>query len=141
MSERSIFEDAYCAVTYDPDKKLIWYRRKPTQYPSNEVAAKAVTDAKTAMPVTGTLAHHVFMMDVREGPMRSDPGFEAAMRSSGPNIGAQFKRSAVLVKTAVGKLQMTRLLSEQKSPSVVFDDEAKALAWLLGGSEPPRATR
>jgi hypothetical protein len=83
------------------------------------------------MPVELTLAHHVFLMDVREGPLRTDDGFEQVVRDAGPELSHRFKRSAILVKTAVGALQMKRILRERGGRSEVFDDEEKAIAYLL----------
>ncbi|MBL8683638.1 MAG: hypothetical protein JNK05_30990 [Myxococcales bacterium] len=136
MSERTVYDDPYATVTYFPDRKLVIYRRKATPYPDAKTVRASLEASRASMPGT-RLAHHVFLMDVREGPMRSDPEFESATRDAGPELSKMFLRSAVLVKTAVGKLQMNRIRQERNTAFEVFDDEAKALDYLL----PPPATR
>lgn len=138
MTERTVYHDEFATVTYDPDRKFLWYRRSAKSYPTLEDAAKSVANARSSLPPGTKLEHHVFLMDVREGPLRSDKDFEQVMRNSGPELSHLFKRSAVLVKTAVGKLQQMRIRSERGASSEIFDDEAKALAYL--GVELARAT-
>ncbi len=130
MTERTVFEDPYATVTYSPDRKLIVYRRKATPYPDLATARSSLEAARGAMPLGLKLSHHVFLMDVREGPLRVDPEFEQATEAAGPDLSKLFKRAAVLVKTAVGKLQMSRLRNERARIFEVFDDETKAYAFL-----------
>jgi hypothetical protein len=132
MVIRVIHEDEFSTVTYDVERRLIVYKRLAKSYPTLEAAAESVRKARERMPPGMPLEHHVFLMDVREGPMRSDEGFEQTMRVTGPELSTLFKRSAVLVKTAVGKLQMNRIQKERGGVSTVFDDERAALAYLLG---------
>ena len=61
---------------------------------------------------------------------------------------AGFVRHAILVRTAVGKLQATRRSREEASlgrvPVTVFDDEAAAIAFLRGeetAAPPPRSSK
>jgi hypothetical protein len=136
MSERIVYDDPYATVTYFPEKRLVIYRRKATPYPDAKTVRASLEASRSSMPGT-RLSHHVFLMDVREGPMRSDPEFESATRDAGPELSKMFLRAAVLVKTAVGKLQMNRIRQERSTAFEVFDDEAKALEYLL---QPP-ATR
>jgi hypothetical protein len=72
----------------------------------------------------------VILFDARKGPMRNDPAFEQASRPLGALMQG-FKRSAVLVGTATGLLQMKRLGRQGESELHVFDDEAQAMAHLL----------
>lgn len=130
MAERIVFDDPYATVTYFPDRKLIVYRRKATPYPDLATARSALEAARGSMPPGVKLSHHAFLMDVREGPLRADPEFERATQDAGPELSKVFKRAAVLVKTAVGKLQMSRIRNERAMSMEVFDDEAKAYAFL-----------
>lgn len=129
MSERIVYDDPYATVTYFPERKLVVYRRKATPYPDVKSVRASLEASRASMPGT-RLSHHVFLMDVREGPMRVDPEFESATREAGPELSKMFLRSAVLVKTAVGKLQMNRIRQERNTAFQVFDDEAKAYEYL-----------
>jgi hypothetical protein len=44
------------------------------------------------------------------------------------------RRAAVLATTAAAKLQMSRLAAEARVVQRHFDDEAEALAWLMGAT-------
>ena len=69
--------------------------------------------------------------DLRDGPMRSDPEFENRSRTQQLRTLAGFARVAVLVRTAVGKLQVSRARRESgHSTEGIFHDEAEALAYL-----------
>jgi len=131
MAVRTVYEDEFATVTYDPERKFLWYRRTAKPYPTLEDAAKSVSNARSSLPIGTKLEHHVFLMDVREGPLRSDKDFEQVLRNTGPELSHLFKRSAVLVKTAIGKLQQMRIRTERGTRSEIFDDEKKALEFLL----------
>lgn len=131
MTSRVVYEDDYCAVTYDSERHLVVYRRSARSYPTLEDAARSFNSARKGIPTRTALSHHVFLMDVREGPMRADPEFEKMMRETGPHVADSFKRAAVLVKTAIGKLQMNRIRRERDAHLVVFDDESAAMAYLM----------
>jgi hypothetical protein len=70
------------------------------------------------------------LIDLRDGPMRNDPKWEQQLRPWQKLIFTSFGRTAVLVKTPAGKLQMERVASEVAPGLAVFDDEASAIAKL-----------
>jgi hypothetical protein len=131
MAASVLYEDPYARVTHDPTRRLVQYRRSSLPYPTPELALESISRQRTAMLSPPRTHECVILMDVREGPLRTDPAFEQVVKQSSPDMGQHFKRCAVLVRTAVGRLQLTRHLHERRSPSLVFDDEARALAWLL----------
>jgi hypothetical protein len=72
------------------------------------------------------------LLDIREGPMRNDRDFEVRVRPYVLQVIERFRRVAMLVKTPVGRLQVTRMHQEAGLPVPVFIDEAAALAHLRG---------
>ncbi len=71
---------------------------------------------------------------MREGPLRNDSAFEVTLSRARGAIVARFARSAVLVKSAVGRLQMERYAREDKRQApLVFGEEAEAIAYLAKG--------
>lgn len=70
------------------------------------------------------------LLDVREGPMRNDDAFESVMSRYRPKLFADFTALAILVKTAVGKLQVARITREEGLERPIFTDETAALAFL-----------
>jgi len=70
------------------------------------------------------------LIDLRAAPGRNDPEFERAMASRRAELMRGFMAVAILVQTPVGELQVARITREDGSNAKVFNDEAKALAWL-----------
>ncbi|MRG92284.1 hypothetical protein [Polyangium spumosum] len=76
------------------------------------------------------------LLDTRDAPMVLDDATMEPIRPLLNEVLMGFARHAILVKTAVGKLQATRRSREEanhRSATVtVFDDEAAALVFLRG---------
>ena len=70
------------------------------------------------------------LLDTRSAPPRNDDDFETLTTSYRVELQQAFGRVVTLVGTAVGKLQMARLDQRDGTHTVVFDDEAEALAFL-----------
>lgn len=75
------------------------------------------------------------LLDMRDAPMRNDVEFERAMGNEVATLLAGFRRRAVLVKTAVGALQLHRAArslwgEDPDSQPEVFRDEAEAMQHL-----------
>lgn len=75
-------------------------------------------------------ASNALLVDLRGGPLRSDPAFDEVVREHRPRVFEGFHIGAVLVGTLSGKIQLTR---HERTDRVyrVFDDEAEALAFLV----------
>lgn len=71
------------------------------------------------------------LVDLREGPARNDPTFEAAMARHRPRILGGYRRVASLVRTAVGKLQVGRHLRDDGLVFHITHDEEDAMRYLL----------
>jgi len=71
-------------------------------------------------------------IDWREGPMRNDKPFEDALRRSMPKLVRGYRAIAVIVRSAVGGLQVKRHFREASISGEVFQDEAEAMDYLRG---------
>ena len=69
------------------------------------------------------------LVDLRAGPLRTDPAFEAAIGDLRARIFEGFTAGAVHVRTFSGKLQLHRLERSDRAYRT-FDDEEEALAYL-----------
>jgi hypothetical protein len=77
------------------------------------------------------------LMDVRDGPLGTDDEIARRMEPALRQVRQGFARLAVLVGTAVGKLQANRRTREVSgNASRVFDSEGAAIAYVRG-EEPP----
>jgi hypothetical protein len=79
---------------------------------------------------------YAVLIDLRRGPARNDAGFEAAMQRNRQKTDAGFRRSAFIVSTAVGRLQIQRMIKDMKTCAGVAMDPSGAFRLLgLPGHE------
>jgi hypothetical protein len=76
------------------------------------------------------------LVDLRAVRGRDDAEYERAAAREPEEIAKRFVRVALLIRTAVGELQLRRTLKGIARRMVVFTDEAQALAHL--SASPPR---
>jgi hypothetical protein len=72
------------------------------------------------------------LIDARAAPPRNDPEFEAVVTRHHEELYEGFRRSAVLVQSAAGKLQVRRMLEGSGVEAPVFTEEEAALVYLQG---------
>lgn len=71
------------------------------------------------------------LLDLREGPMRNDDDFEQSMSRVRNEMFSGFVAVASIVRTAVGRLQVSRIQgSGGAGMHQIFTDERAALAFL-----------
>ena len=138
---REIFRSDYNVITVDDARGLVRRVRTAVPFPT---LAEFLTTTEGAKRVLATLdrARHVQLADVRLAPPRNDPAFEKYVALHAHELFRGFRRTALLVKTHAGRLQVTRNLNESGLHEVqVYMDEALALGWLLSHSVIPRSSR
>jgi hypothetical protein len=127
---QTLHQDAWFRLEREPRDDV--YRLARSAQPFADLAAceEAYRRAEAALGSPGPSAK--LLLDVRDAPPRNDPDFERVVVQRRDPIFARFGRVAVLVRTAVGLLQIQRL-NKDAGPNVrAFDDEDKAFDWLLG---------
>jgi hypothetical protein len=70
------------------------------------------------------------IVDLRRAPPRNDEAYEEIARRYNARLYGRFRRVAVLVQTAAGKLQLHRFLDATRPDARIFDDESEARAFL-----------
>jgi hypothetical protein len=130
---REVVHNPYWILLEDPSLHVICARRTAT--PITDLAVIGDLESRMAARL-GTIHrdHWRLLVDVREAPMRNDPAFEERMRPVQMHLLAGFARTATLVRTQVGKLQVMRTRRESGGDQAnsVFLSEEEALAYLLG---------
>src|SRR5262245_61579490 len=108
---------------------LVVLRRSPTPFSALAEVSKSFS---VLMPALEALPRGELrlLIDYRDGPMRNDPDFEATFRPYRSAMAAGFHRVAILVQSAVGKLQAQRHVREDRMPVQVFVNERLAIAYL-----------
>lgn len=72
------------------------------------------------------------LVDLRTIVGRNDAEFETALAPRRRELLRKFARSALLVRTTIGRLQLERYLAADGIAARVFSDEGDAMAWFLG---------
>jgi hypothetical protein len=135
-----LFRGTLMIVTREGDGRI--YRVRRTARPTvNEVEFKALAvELARLLPSAQRAASLGLLLDMRDAPLLGDPVLEEAAIRSARDISAGFPRTAVLVRTAVGALQVKRIgraVAPGETP--LFHDEAEAFAFLHGTLAPPSA--
>src|SRR5687768_5463134 len=103
---QSLLENQFIRITLDPTRGLLCVRRTNARFDLAEVEMEqwvaSVTRALEGLnPEWLTL-----LVDLREGQLRNDPSFEKVMVNLRREPFRGFQRMAILVRTAVGELQL-----------------------------------
>jgi hypothetical protein len=127
---RWLVQTPYWSVGREVERSLVLLRRTDEPLPlTSDAIAHAHDEVVEALREVHRPSH-VLLVDLREGPMRSDPAFESMLAARREALFAGFDRVAVLVRTAVGRLQVGRHAREVGTPHDVFQEESAALAFL-----------
>lgn len=127
-----VMQNEYIILERDPSLSLLRFARTKRPYPLNEETGEVIQRLSEAFDALQR-ERHKLLIDMREAPLRNDEGFESFATPSLARLFAGFVKTAILVRTAVGELQFSRLRREGKMSapeSNVFRDEAAALAYL-----------
>ncbi len=128
MSRKVLHDDAWLHVEHDPALRIVFVRR--TAEPLTAEAVEHSPLAKVRLALLGIdRAHHAVLVDMRAPQIRNDELIEKVNREF-QELLRGFRRSAVLVRTATGLLQVGRTAREGATGSRGFTDENEALAWL-----------
>jgi hypothetical protein len=128
--------NAHWRIRLDRAHDLLILERTPVSFESLEAVTAVHSGLVDLVRAIEGKKPTRLLLDFRNGPPgRNDPGFERATQGVRRSLTELFGRVAVLVRSAAGKLQNSRLLKEEGVAGggmrEVFTDEAEALAWLL----------
>jgi ferredoxin-NADP reductase/cytochrome b involved in lipid metabolism len=120
----------YWLLEVDGARKVVVLRRSaaPTVDLAELVAANEQIIAR--LPQGG--AYGGAVVDTRQAPPRNDVAFEAAMRRMREQVCRTYARVAVIVVSAAGALQVSRLGRDDEAPTLVTHDEDAALRFAMG---------
>jgi len=128
-SRGRFLETPYCWIEADRHGGFYRFTRTERPYPSS-----AAVDVE-ANEIERVLSRHGrprLLVDLRAAAPRNDPGFEVAVAKLRHKLFKGSERSAILVRTAVGALQVKRHMREDGISVEVFQTEEDAIAYLQG---------
>lgn len=112
------------------DARVVWLSRRPLAFASLTEIANA--NSAVVRQIRPQHASCGVVVDMRQAPPRNDAGFEQAMLRLRTEIEARFARTAVLLATQVGVLQVNRITRADGTTSFATTDEAEALRFARG---------
>jgi len=115
-------------VTVISQHGLIVFKRTDRAYASLDECEHACHELVRRLDMFSRRALHL-LGDLRSAPPRSDPAFESMMGRYRKEIFRNFLLSAVLVRTAWGKMQMRRHIDSDGLDVPIFHEPNEALAY------------
>jgi hypothetical protein len=126
----TLLSGAHWLMEDDGDQRVVWLVRRPVPFVSLlEVTNANAEVARKILPQHGKVG---VIVDMRQAPPRNDAGFEQAMQGLRAEVEARFARTAVLLATRVGVLQVNRITRTDGATSFATTDEAAALRFARG---------
>jgi hypothetical protein len=128
---RTVFSGVAFDVQRDDVLQVVVLRRSATKLTLPEVAQAfdGVHDALASV----ARGDSGILVDMRNAPLRNEERFEQAMGDALDRVVTGFRRKAILVRTAVGALQVsraTRTVWQEDARPEVFRDESEAMHYL-----------
>lgn len=131
-----LFRSSHLIVTREESGRLIRARRTSTPFASAADMYAVEAQFLRTIPVRERFGLAV-LVDVRDAPMLANDGLEIEAAKVIDAMAGDFERSALLVRTAVGALQVRRIARTNHFRLELFEDESSALAYLTGNGPPP----
>ena len=130
---RILIENEFLRVEEHTDRRVLVVRRLPTPAPPGREADVYMDAIQLDVPGDGW----GLVVDVRAIPGRNDPEFERDVSQMRQYLGRRFDRVVVLVRSAVGQLQVDRMNRADGVHAMVTRDEDEAMALAEGRLRAP----
>lgn len=122
-----LLDTPYCSLEWDSARAIVRFTRSELPYASIADIEEDGIAIQRALERAGKLR---LLVDLRPVVPRNDPGFELAISTFRRRVVGGRERVAILVRTAVGALQVKRHVREDGSCAEVFTSEEEALSYL-----------
>ncbi|WP_437814163.1 hypothetical protein [Sorangium sp. So ce1078] len=126
---RELERNSYTAIYHDPAQQLVFLKRFSLPYPSLVEVEQNFQRMEQAIALISR-PRSLLLVDARDAPMRNDDQFEATFAPSHARLMQGFKKTAVLLKSAIGVLQVERLSKGNVRPVGTFTRPEDALLHL-----------
>jgi hypothetical protein len=129
---RTLYSDPRLHIFLDEDTSIVSYVRSREPFASMDQVRhmhENLREVLAALPA----GKYALLVDVREAPPRNDEAFEQETTRSITAAMSRFAKSAILVKSAVGRLQVNRLSKTSARAGgelPAFSDEPAARTFL-----------
>ena len=124
-----IFENQHWALLRVRPQLILIVRRTGVPYESAEEVKSSFAELEEALSEYNR-KHFGLLVDLRSAPQRNDPEYEEMVRPTVPRVHAGFLRNAIMVRMAVGALQIKRHAKGDVIERLITSSEAEALDYL-----------
>jgi hypothetical protein len=126
---KQVFQNDYFTVVVDERMRLVRTIRSDKPFTSLEEIEAIIEELAATLDGLGR-ARYALLSDTRAVPGRNDPEFEAALQRLRPRWISGFRKVGVLVKSAVGLLQVQRYARQDGIKRLISTDEDELLKYL-----------
>lgn len=119
----------YWRIENDLARGVVRLIRTDVAFRSLEDVELSISEVANALDSLGR-ANMALLVDLRDGPMRTDTAFEQSMAENRPRILGGITRVAVLVATPLGAMQLARHQRQGALEWTTFNEESAALSHL-----------
>lgn len=123
-----VLQSRHFTVSVSGTEKLARIDRSDVAFDSVEEVTRAWREVDAALQKTMRKGRSL-LIDLRRAPARNDPGFENAVRAILPDIRRGYRRIGVLVRSAAGGLQVSRLARADGAVEFISSSEADIIAY------------
>jgi hypothetical protein len=116
-------------LNHERGRGLITLTRSREPFSSIAELQASVAEVSVVLDAVGR-STFALLVDLRDGPMRTDVAFEQAMADVRPKLLRGVPKIAVLVATPLGAMQVSRHQRCGDIEWMTFNDEVAALAYL-----------
>jgi hypothetical protein len=131
--DRELYRDSYITVSLERGGQLLRLSRSATPYADLQAVRDSFASVIHTFDRVGRRGR-VMLFDTRAPVGRNDPAFEQVMAELRPRIDQGFGRIGVLVRSAVGALQLRRWVSADGIERIVTTQEDQLLSLLFPAS-------
>jgi len=128
---RELLHTAHFILSADETALIVTRTRTAQRFASLEELAAEYDGVVQALDRVDR-AVYALLIDLRLAPPRNDEAFEAAVTRYQAPLYDRFRRVAVVVATAAGRLQLRRFLADSRPDAGLFTDMDEATAFLRG---------
>ena len=128
---RRLHDSEFWLLEEFPEQQIAVLHRTPL--PASSLAALAADNDALLAALREEHQHFGLVVDTREAPLRNDKAFEQTMEKLRVELTSRFQRSAVLLDSALGELQVSRLERDEGRKTFITRSVSAAFRFAAGG--------
>jgi cytochrome b involved in lipid metabolism/ferredoxin-NADP reductase len=129
---RRLHAGTYWILEESLEQQLVVLRRTPIA--ATSLAALSEENEHVLRRLLPQHRSFGLVVDMRQARLRNDRGFEDAMAKLRREVTSHFQRTAVLLESSIGELQVTRIERDERRNAIATRSESTAFKFAQGGA-------